>query len=351
MTTPRDKQLLRSSGFPYGVNNLAKEEALPRDPNTGEVIALREAENVDLDSSGKPSRRDGYTLVQAGSRMHSAWSDDYLPFGFEVDGEALYAVQADESRDLLVSGLALGLPLSYARINDAVWWTNSVQSGQVTLELETRGWSAPHPNGEPSVAAAADGALDPGRYQVAVTFLDQWGRESGAERAVVVTLDSVGAIAVTNLPQPPAGCRVRVYLTGANDAVLHAAVTVDAGVTTVLLTQPAQGRRCDTLGLRPMPAGQLVAYGNGRQYVARGNEVLYSPALRYGLYDPKAARVGFVQRVDMLAFVGEGTDGAGLFVSDGKRTYFFGAPDPANWSQRIAYPCGAVPGQIALVPG
>lgn len=337
----KDSELLTLAGFPRGINNTAKEESAP-------AGTLREAENIDLDAAGKPSRRDGYTLVQAGTQMHSAWSDDYFPFGLEVDAGTLYAVHADESRDALVNGLAPGLPLSYARIHDAVWWCNGVQSGQVTLELETRAWAAPQPPSPPRLAAA-EGGLEPGRYQVILTGVDAWGRESGASSAALITLDSVGGIALAAIPQT--GARTRVYVTEPNGSVFRAAYLLDAGVTDVVVSAPAQGRRCDTFALAPMPPGQLVAYGNGRQFVARGKEVLFSPALRYGLIDPVGGRVGFVKRVDMLAFVGDGTDGAGLFVSDGKRTYFLAGPDPAQWRPVIAYGAGAIPGQLGWAPG
>lgn len=94
-----------------------------------------------------------------------------------------------------------------------------------------------------------------------------------------------------------------------------------------------------------------MAYGNGRQFVARNREVLYSPALRYGLFDPRKGRVGFVKRVQMMAFVADGNDGAGLFVSDTKRIYFLAGADPADWAQRIAYGHAAVPGQLGWAPG
>lgn len=349
MATPRDKQLLRSSAFPLGINNLVREDAMPRDPDSGELIALREADNVDVSAEGKVRRRDGYTLV--GSGGHSAWSDDYMPFGLQVAGDALTAVFEDGSEEALVAGMAPGLPVSYTRINDTVCWCNGVQAGQVTQGLEARPWACPNPPALPAIAAGADGALDSGQYQLTLTFLDVWGRESGAPRARPLAVPANGSITLGAIPQPPAGGRVRIYMTGGHDSILRAAATLGAGVTELVLSQPPQGRRCDTLGLVPLPPGQLVAYGNGRQFVARGKEVLYSPVMRYGLFDPRAARVSFAQRVDLIAFVGDGTDGAGLFVSDGKRTFFLAGGDPAAWSQRIAYPCGAVPGEIALVPG
>ena len=341
---------LATAGFPVGINNTAPEERLPTNESGGRQ-ALREAVNVDITSDGKPRRRDGYVQVQAGQMAHSAWSDDYLPWGLFVDGHNLYVMHEDESTDVLRSDMAIGLPVSYCRINDAVWWSNGVQSGLIRHDLEQLEWSAGQPPGAPAVSGQAGGMLPKGTYQVTATFLDATGRESGAPLAAITDVPDNGAINITQIPQPPLGGRTRLYVTEGQDGILRAAVTVPAGVTSYLLIEPAKGRTCDTLLLRPMPPGQLVAYGNARQFVARGRELLFSPTLRYGLFDPKAGRIGFNTRVQMIAFVGDGSEAAGLYLADAKRTYWFGGANPANWTQRIVHSSPALPGSLAWVPG
>lgn len=339
-----------TGGFPVGINNTAAEEAMPRNDSGGQ-IALRDAVNVDIAPDGKPKRRAGYTAIMATTLGHSAWSDDYLPWGLFVDGSNLCVMHQDESIDVLRSDLALGLPVSYTRINDAVWWTNGVQNGQITLDLEQLEWAVGHPSGPPAVAATSGGMLPQGTYQVTATLMDSRGRESGAPLAAMVEVASDGAIALTAIPQPPPGGRTRIYMTEGQDGVLRAAVTVPDGTTEYTLLQLPKGRTCDTQFLRPMPAGHLITHGIGRMYVAVGREVFFSPALGYGLFNPASARIGFNGRVQMIAYVGDGTEGAGLYVSDNKRVYWLGAPDPANWTQRIAYSSPALPGPIAWVPG
>ena len=343
----REDETDKRPGWPLGIVNRVKESATP-------LTALRVADNVDLDALGKPSRRPGYAVVAPGTTVHSAWSDDYLPWGLYVAGDTLRVFHSDESSDPLVGGLALGQPVSYARINDVVLWSNGVQCGAITQDLEAVPWACPSPASQAKAVAMLGGALDAGTYQVAVTFIDAFGRESGAGLAATIDVAANGAIELSEIPQPVdtlAVPRVRIYATAANDPVLRAAATMPAGVTTYTLTQHPAGRPLDTQHLRSLPPGQLVRYGNGRQFVARGREVLWSPALRYGLYDPRKARVAFAQRVDMMEFVGDGTDAAGLYVSDAKRTYFLPGRDPAEWRQVIAYPCGAVPGASTVVSG
>lgn len=347
MAQSRSAKPFGISGVPRGVNNTADETALPRDIN-GNTIAVREAVNVDVSGAGKLSRRAGYAEVLEGE-CHSAWSDDYLPFGLFVDGDTLKAMHADESTDVVLTGLAPA-PVSYERVNDIVLFTNGVQFGQIGMDLSVRPWGVAAPGHQPGVLAI-DGGLDPGSYQIAVTLLDASGRESGALRAAPVELPNGGGIRLFDIPAPPAGGRVRVYCTSGHDGVLRAAATFDSSITEYDLTQPAQGRVCDTQGLRVMPAGQCVAYGNGRMFVARGNEILFSESLRYGLYHPGRNRVAFNGRITMIAFVGDGTAEAGLYVSDSKRTYFLSGADPKAWGQQIAYHCGAHPGQLAWTPG
>ena len=274
MAQPRNAAPGNYPAFPIGVNNTAKEEAMPRD-QWGNVVTLREAVNVDIPPDGKPRRRAGYTSVQPGTLVHSAWSDDYLPWGLYVDGANLCVMHEDETVDVLRGDMALGLPVSCARINDGVWWSNGVQSGLLTLDLEQLPWSAGQPAGPPAVTGAPGGMLPAGTYQVTVTFIDASGRESGAPLAAIADVPADGALALSAIPQPPAGGKVRVYITEGQDGVLRAALTLPEGVTEYAVVNPAKGRTLDTLLLQPMPAGRLVAHGNGRLFVARGRELLF----------------------------------------------------------------------------
>lgn len=345
-----DDALIRLSGWPAGINNVARELDMPRG-EAGQPLTLREATNVDLSDTGKPRRREGYTLAHAGTLGHSGWSDDHFPFALFVDETSMYVMFADESVQAVTTGLARGLPLSFARVNDSVLWTNGIQSGQVGHDLTAHPWCAGSPSGQPTLAAGLGGQLDAGSYQVAVTWFDPLGRESGAVRAEPVDVLAGGAITLTSIPQPPSGWRIRVYCSNGNDGVLKAALTLDAGTLSATIDTRPEGRACDTLLLQPMPPGQIVAHGNGRQFVARGAHVLFSPPFRYGLFEPRYNVVSFNGRVEQMVFVGDGTDAAGLYVADSERTYWLAAPNPKDWRQVIAYPYGAMSGPLGWVIG
>lgn len=349
----RDDELAPRSGWPLGLNNLAGETALPA-TESGAPAAVREADNVDFDVAGKPHRRDGYTLAVPGTRVHSAWGDETWPWGLFVSGDTLTALHPDERTEPVIDGLAPGWPVAYERLNDSVLWSNGVQCGVLSLDLDAMPWACPTPEGAPRIEIEAGGALDAGHYQLAMTFLDARGRESGASTPIAFAMPANSRLRLLQLPQPLDVLRVprvRVYLSSGLDGVFRVAATLPVGVTQLTVTEPASGRVLETLNLRPLPAGQGVCVHNGRQFVARGAEVWFSPPLRYGLTHPGRDRVGFAGRVDLLAPVADGSDGAGLFVADAKRTYFLAGPSPAEWRQVIAYPVGAIPGAVARLSG
>lgn len=349
----RDGELAPRAGWPLGLNNLATETALPVAEN-GAPLAVREAENGYFDAAGKWRRRDGYALAVSGIRTHSAWSDAAWPWGLFVSNDTLMALHPDERTEPIVDGLAPGLPLAYERLNDAVLWSNGAQCGVVGLDLDVMPWACPTPDSTPRISVEPDGALDAGHYQLAVTFLDARGRESGASSAVAIRVPGNNRLRLSQLPQPADGLRVpliRVYLSSGLDGVFRIAATLPTGTSELTLTAPATGRALDTLNLRPLPAGQGVCVHNGRQFVARGAEVWFSPPLRYGLTHPGRDRVSFSGRVDLLAPVADGNEGAGLYVADAKRTYFLSGASPAEWRQVIAYPVGALPGALVRLSG
>lgn len=349
----RDDELAPRAGWPLGINNLASETALPVAEN-GAPLAVREARNVDFDVAGKPQRRDGYALAVPGTRVHSAWSDTAWPWGLFVTDDTLTALHPDERTEPIVEGLAPGWPVAYERLNDAVLWSNGVQSGVIGLDLDAMPWACPTPERPPHVAVESGGALVAGHYQLAMTFLDARGRESGASSAIAIDVPANSRLRLSELPQPLDPLRVprvRVYLSSGADGVFRVAATVPTGVLELVVGEPAAGRVLETLHLRPLPAGQGVCVHNGRQFVARGNEVWFSPPLRYGLTHPGRDRVGFAGRVDLIAPVADGSDGAGLFVADSKRTYFLSGASPTDWRQVIAYPVGAIPGALIRLSG
>lgn len=347
-----DKGLVTLGPWPAGMNNLAKEGALPADEN-GHSVALRDAENVDLDKAGYASRRDGYARAYTGTLVHSAWGSPLLPFGLFVDAGQLHALY--ETGEVEPLGVQVGgVPLSYALFNDRVFFTSPTVSGLVGLDLFVHAWAPDEPDGQPDAAAVAGMSLAAGQYQVAITFTDVLGRESGSTLAVVVDVAEGQGIALTHIPQPidlTATPTINLYLTDADDQVLRLYGSMPSGVNTASIGQQAKGRVLATQFLVTMPAGQIVRLHNGRQFVADGRHLRWSPALRYGLTDPARNVIHFRDEITLMEPVGAGGPGAGIFVGAGGRVFWLGGTDPSAFNQRIAHGSGVIPRSSCMVRG
>lgn len=344
--TVRDQELIQIGQF-VGSNNIARETSLPIiDDRAVENLTatLRDTANIDLDSRGKIRTRPGFTLSGAGS-YHSLWRDDRFAFALAVKDGALIAIDDGMAETELVTGLP-DVPVSYASLPSHIAWTNGTQSGVVSVDLDVGPWATPNPSGVPSLSLTL-GSLDLGVYQVTMTYIDVTGRESGAAQASEIEVTSEGqGILLSDIPQTadPSVARVRIYATSPGDAVSRRIADIPMGMTTYIMSQYVGGKTLNTQFLEPMPAGQIVRAFAARSIVADGRWLLFSEAMRYGLYNPATNRVGFPDVIDMVEPVADGSTGAGLFVASGGKTYFLTGADPGEWAQKIAYPYGCVPG-------
>lgn len=339
----RDDDLIRIAAFD-GMNNRAKQNALA-------PSVLREAVDVDLDKEGKISSRRGYTAPLIACTLgHSLWADALFPFGLYADDESLYGLNPDLSTDLLRTGLSRGLDISYARINDSVYWSNDSECGMVTAMGEVMPWACEQPAGQPALDPM-EGALGAGQVQVCITFADRHGRESGGTLAAVIDLQPGQGVQLSDIPQPADPVetpKIRIYVTGGDDRALYFAKSIPAGTTMAAVTQRPEGRLIATQFLSPMPAGHIVRYWNGRQLVARGRYLLWSESLRYGMTHLGNAHYGLRDTLTLVAPV-EG-DGAGVFVSDGKRVIFLSGATPKDWQPKPVGAYGAVAGSFLMTP-
>ncbi len=347
----RDDDLRPVGPWPLGINNVATEGALPTD-DKGYPRALREADNVDIDAAGWVRRRRGSTRSRPGQLTHSLWSHELLQFGLFVDHGQLQALLEDGQVQPL--GLEVGLnPVSYTVIGDRVFFSSITHCGALDMDLRSAAWAPEQPSGQPLLALARESPLPAGQYQVAVTFIDRVGRESGSTLAAAIDVPEGFGIELSSIPLPLENdtLSVALYVSAANDQVLRQYAVLPAGLRTGSILSAGEGRALTTQFLRPLPPGQIVRGGHGRQFVAVGNEVLWSEPLRYGMFRPAANRMQFPAAVDLLEPVGDGTAGAGVYVAAGARTYWYGGSDPAAFSQATARGTGVVPGSAAVVTG
>jgi hypothetical protein len=114
-----------------GINNIIDPVRLKFDPETG-IAELAEAVNVDIDDTGRISRRAGLMIIEEG-QFHSVFCNggDCFVANDRTDDSALYRVAADYSLSGVRSGLQKGARLSYCQIGDKTYYTNGYQNGVI----------------------------------------------------------------------------------------------------------------------------------------------------------------------------------------------------------------------------
>lgn len=320
-----------TNGFPGGINNTVEETAVPS-------RSVRQAVNVSATDAGKFRRRRGYTLRIAG-RASSLFSS--MQGMFAVLNGDLNLYDDDLNGDTLLSEMP-EIPVSYTETPRGVYWMNKVSAGMVENGELLPFW--PESPGQPILSVASTGGLDAGRYQVAVTYADSLGRESGTTIAPWIDVATGQGIALS-LPTAPAGAvRTKVYMTGANDDELALVREFDSATTSLTLGRSPRGIELETQHLDPLPIGQIVRLFNGRLLVASGRWLHFSEQYRYGLTRP-GNHIGFSGDITMIA-----PTASGVFIAASKRTIWLGGTNPNEWGRKAVYAAGAVPNTQGMAP-
>lgn len=343
-----DDALFRLGGFPAGLNNRASDTEGTRDDN-GTPIALREAVNVSLTGQGHPMRRPGQ-VRRVTDAAHSlfVFGNHLLAW---VAGELRAYLQGQDGALTLDRTLVTGLAdrfCTFATDDFSVWWSNGVTGGRIDEDLNVHPFWIETP--DPVSLTVTTGALPSGSYEVSVSAVDADGRESGASGAVGVQVATGGGVVVT-LPAPPAGAvRWRLYVTPPDGDVLYEQAELAIATTSYTIGNRTPGAKLETQWLHPMLPCQTLRYGHGRLFGLANNVLIWSEEYRFGLMHPDN-HIVLGTEATLLEPVGDGTDGAGVWVADHKRTYFMAGADPADWQQQARYPHAAVPGSSMAVPG
>lgn len=335
-------KLFKLPGWPRGVDNIAREDAV-------DLRSLREALNVDIDAQGKVYRRQGAELVAPVAGLHSLFAEPRFPLMLAAAPGQLLSFDSTLTQTA-IAPLTVDEPVSYASVTTSVYFSNGVDRGQVSSTGVVRDWAPTSPSGQPdAIAFGGAGGLDAGLYQVAITFVDDYGRESGAAHAVVVDVAEGQGILLTNFPAAgPDTAVVRIYCSPANGDALLLVQEFPVGLAQFLIGRHTPGRRLETQFLEPLPAGDIVRAHGARLHVARGNMHLWSEALNYGLYRPSSNYTRYESKLLMIEPAGQ-AENSGMFVGTASRTYFVSGPAPANWRRIIASPTGVVPGSATQV--
>jgi len=119
-----------------GLNTKNDPARLKYDPETG-IQELAVAVNIDIDHTGRISRRKGFTLQAAGS-FHSLFCDGGT--ALVCSGGGLFVLHPDYTRTG-IRNVTAGARMSYCQIDNKIYYTNGYETGYVKDEL-SYAWEA-----------------------------------------------------------------------------------------------------------------------------------------------------------------------------------------------------------------
>lgn len=309
------------------------------DPERFDLGDLARARNVDIDSSGRLSRRKGYDLLSEGE-MHSLWANGESCF--VVNTGELYRVQADFTLEPLYFSF-IGPRVTYAGVDQTTFFSDEYVTGSVRTDGRVRAWGMQTPDTPHATRTAGD--LPAGTYMYAMTFVRDDGFESGASRARATTLNEAGGLSWAELPMHSEATKVRIYLSQANSELLyHAGDFAADGSAAVIRGILHRGVRLRSQFLDAPPPGRIFGPWMGRIYIANGHFISFTQPFEYELVAPRQNWWAFNDKVLTMAFVDDG-----IYVGTTQRTYFVQGGDPTTVTMREVLPYGTVMGTEVVV--
>lgn len=330
-------------GWPDGENNL-------RDATELELSQLRRCVNFDVLDSGDLHRRRGTTKVHNGTVVPRTLFSNGKRVLFVESGNLWELVRnIDGSWNSMLVRLSVGNhPMTYVDVNGDIYWSNQVQTGIVDQDGNDLSWGLKAVADQPTVTAGASGGdLVAGVYQVAVTFLDAYGQESGTDLAATVTVaENNSSLLLTDIPTPTDGSTVQVYCSAVNGEVLYRVGRVVPGAPSFRITSASNnlGMQLRTQFCDKPPAGNVLEYHNGRIYIGDGNVVWFTDPLRYGSIRMSTNFMMFPDEVTVIKAVADG-----MFICADK-TYWLSGMDTSEFQQVEVLPYGAVYGTGISLP-
>ena len=303
---------------------------------------LTYARNVDIDDTGKTTRRAG-TLLRAAGAAHSAWSDG--AYGYVVQGGVLHRFGAVGALTPIVP--VTGTKVRYVLINGEVYWSDGITKGIINSAGVNRSWGV----APPAMLTGTDifGTLKPGTYLATATFVTAGGKESGAPQAIA-TVCNQGGLMLTGIPvsTDPQVIGRNLYISDVDGDLPMLAVEMDNIATTysyrtaVPLTIPVR----NSFVAPPPVCTAAMCYYNGRAYVASGPFLFYSLPFEYDSFDTRNGFLAFDSDIQIITNVKDG-----IYVGTDTQTVFLAGTNPEEFTMRPVSPYGAIMGTALVVSG
>lgn len=320
-----------------GINNSVGSHQLPKSTRESPGAACSDALNVDFGDDGQAKRRAGYShtlAIDSGHSLSTQGAKTLL-----CQGGSLGVITAVSP--LVMTTLRTGLstdPISYAEQDGEVWWSNGTASGRCNADNTDSPWAVPTPLAIPLVIAGA-GTLPAGAYRVAITHQMADGEESGASAVYAYDLAAAGSLTVTLPTARPGTTYFTIYCTETNGSVLQRYSTVAAATGSVSIADAPTGRLLgDREFLSALPAGDIIAFFNGRLLSAKGQIISYSKVHDFGQTFAEENYIDVGAPVTLMLPIQDGV----FVVAD--RTYFYAGTDIKTASPREVLPYGGIKG-------
>jgi hypothetical protein len=276
-----------------GINNIHS----PESTNTN---FLKLAENLDIDTTGGLSKREGYSQVDLG-RYTSLWASENGLGCYGVKDNNLVKIEEDYSTSILRSNLS-GAKLSFEEVQGLIYYSSSNENGIIDNGIN-RKWGIDKVNLSPTLSRGV-GVLPAGTYMVSYTYIDSFSRESGTTVSSVIIVPDNSSINlfIPSAPYPFA----RVYCsTTSGNTLYYSGIAVPGSNYTVSTTSNLVNP-LRTFNLDSPPLGNIVKLYKGVMYLAVDNILYYSEPFQYDLYNLSNNYIVFPERIKVVCPVEDG---------------------------------------------
>jgi len=289
---------------------------------------LTKATNVDITDNRKIRRRKGYAMWRAAA-IRKIWAngDHFLSVENNIlstaDGVTIYRTDMNP----------VGVPC-FTEAGSEVYYSDGKILGKFDEGGNHTDWAVEEPVSWPTLSATG-GALYPGCYNVAITFLHNDGRESGTGESAKVDVPNGGGISLTNIPQPvTAGiAKINVYCTESNGGELKKVTSLSPGTSSYTISSRLLGHGLRTQFLSPPPVSSIIAYAGSRIVCAVDEFLMISEPFTYHLFNYGERFLTFPKPINLVAPTEKG-----LYVSAGA-VYFVPISEPKPQRKRVSkYP-------------
>ena len=279
-----------------GLNNVLSPESTSQD-------YLKEVDNINIDKSGRLSKRKGYELNDSGN-YSCIWSNDTDTVCYAVKDGDLIQILSDLSSVTIRANVG-DVEISFEEVNSVIYYTSKSVNGIIENGIN-RSWGLETPSTLP-VLSIGFGGLAAGDYQVSYTYINSEGKESGANLASIISVDNNSSI-IVGLADPldPDIVSYRIYCSMLNGSVLYFYNEVLIGSPVSITNVSSLSSPLKTFNFSPPPLGDIVKYYKGRLYIAQDNYLWYSEPHQYEYFQLDSNYLDLPDRIIELMPVEDG---------------------------------------------